>query len=175
MLIIEDGTAKVDAQSYATAAELVAYANARGIAVPATEAEQEALLLNAMDYMETLNYVGIRTTREQALSWPRSGATVDGYYMGHYELPRQLKLAQMQLALDSQEVDLMGNVIPSTERIVLEEEVEGAVSVKYAPPPAPVAILGAVGVSPSGATLTRARAFLRPLVGLTGQVRVGRG
>lgn len=176
MLIIEDGTAKADAQSYATAAELVAFAAARGIDLPATEPEQEQLLINAIDYMESLRYVGIRYTRDQALSWPRANAIVDGWYVAHNELPRQLKAAQLQLAIDSMTLDLMGNVVPSTERVVLEEEVEGAVAVKYAPPAAaPTAILGATGVTPDGAQLTRARSLLRPLVASIGQVRVMRG
>ena len=176
MLIIEDGTAKDDAQSYATAAELAAFAAARGIVIPATEAEQEALLINAIDYMESLSYVGTRYTKDQALAWPRANATVDGFSVSYNELPRQLKPAQLQLAIDSMTVDLMGNVIPSTQRVVLEEAVEGAVSVKYAAPsPAPVAILGAAGVTPDGSTLTRARALLRPLLASAAQVRVMRG
>lgn len=173
MLIIEDGSAKVDAQSYATAAELVAYAAARGIALPATEAEQEALLIKAMDYLESLSFVGIRYTRTQALAWPRANAIVDGFYVTHTEIPRQLKNAQLQLALDSIDVDLMGNVIPSNERVVLEEQVEGAVSVKYAAPTPTLA--ASLGVTATGAQLTRAKALLRPLVAGTGQLRVVRG
>lgn len=173
MLIIEDGSAKADAQSYATVAELVAYAAARGITLPATEAEREALLIKAMDYLESLSFVGIRYTRTQALAWPRVNAIVDGFYVAHTEIPRRLKDAQLQLALDSIDVDLMGNVIPSNERVVLEEQVEGAVSVKYAAPtPAPAASLG---VTATGAQLTRAKALLRPLVAGTGQLHVVRG
>lgn len=175
MLIIEDGTAKEDAQSYATAAELASFAAARGITIPAVEAEQEALLLSAIDYMESLSYVGIRYTRDQGLSWPRVNAIVDGFYVAHNELPRRLKQAQLQLAVDAITVDLMANVLPSTERVVIEEAVEGAVSVKYAPPASPQASLSTVGVAPDGSQLTRARSLLRPLLANTGQVRVMRG
>jgi hypothetical protein len=48
-LIIEDGTGKTTAQSYASEAELAAYAAERGITIAGTDTQ---LLLKAMDYLE---------------------------------------------------------------------------------------------------------------------------
>lgn len=177
MLIIEDGTAKADAQSYATVAELVAFATARGITLPATEVEQELLLLSAMDYMETLSYRGMRYSRTQALSWPRVDVFIDGWLQPFEELPPSLKAAQIQLAIDSIENPLMGTVTPTDGRVVVEEAVEGAVSVKYqvVAGRSPVASPGSAGVTATGVQLTRARSLLQPLIAPLGQVRVGRG
>lgn len=163
MLIIEDGTGKVDSQSYATVAELAAYAAGRGVALPATEPEQEALLINASDFLESLaidpGFLGVRKTRAQALAWPRTGVAIDGFDILDTEIPRELKLAQMQLAIDSMTVELLPTAVAPTTGAVIEETVEGAVSVKYDKPGAVVSD----GLLP-GATLARASAFVRPLL-----------
>lgn len=171
MLEIEDGTAKENAQSYATAAELVAYAAARGITIPATEPEQEALLLKAMDYLESLSYIGNKYSYEQALLWPRYNVTVEGFDLYYYQIPANLKKAQLQLAIDAQTIDLMANVMPNTTGAVLEKRVEGAVSIKYASPGS----TQSVNTSPDGTVLTQAYAYLNPLLKGMTQLRVGRG
>ena len=48
-LIIEDGSIVANANSFATDAELKAYANIRGFVIPATQPAREALLVQAMD------------------------------------------------------------------------------------------------------------------------------
>ncbi|WP_368001044.1 DnaT-like ssDNA-binding protein, partial [Salmonella enterica] len=46
-LITEDGTGKPDAESYATAEELLSYAAKFGVTIPAEQPAQEALLRRA--------------------------------------------------------------------------------------------------------------------------------
>lgn len=170
-LIIEDGTGKVDAQSYATAAQLVTYAVARAITIPATAPEQEALLLKAMDYLESLSYIGHRYTMEQALAWPRSDVFVDGWSLDYLLIPARLIRAQMQLAADAITIDLLPTITSASTGAVIEESVEGAVSVKYAEPQSQSTSPSTAG----GAILSSAMALLRPLLRGYGQVRVGRG
>lgn len=172
-LEIEDGSGKANSVSYATVAELDAYATARGETLPATEPEKERLLIDAVEFLESQTYKGERKTRAQALQWPRTGVYIDGFYIPDTEIPRELKNAQLQAAIDSQTVDLMPTANAETQGAVVEETVEGAVSVKYAEPKASMGSL----VGPYGATLTKLTALLRPLlrVAAFSQIRVGRG
>lgn len=178
-LIIEDGTGKPDSNTYVTDAEFTAFAAGRGIVLPGTAELREPLLLKAIDFLETLDFVGYRKTRAQALAWPRTDVSISGFAIPDTEIPRELKSAQLQLAADAQTVDLLPTTPAPTaadKGAVIEESVEGAVSVKYAAPAAPVASLG---IGPGGAVLARASALLRGLLRGAGaglfQVRVGRG
>jgi hypothetical protein len=71
-----------------------------------TQAEKEAALMSATLALETLTYVGTRCTPasddpllEQALQWPRSGATCKGITAVCTLLPAALVGATAQLAL----------------------------------------------------------------------------
>lgn len=168
-LIVEDGTGKIDAQTYATAAQLVTYAAARTLTIPATTPEQESLLLKAMDYLESLRYIGSRYTQEQSLSWPRTDAYVDGWLQTYTVIPARLVQAQLQLAIDSITVNLLPNIAPGTKGAVVEETV-GAITVKYAAPSE-----GEPATTIAGNVLGVASALLRPLLRVYGQARVSRG
>lgn len=104
-LVVEDGTGKTDAETYATAEELRAFASKRQKTVPAAGAEGdatlEAKLVLGMDYLEGLRdrYQGVKATAAQALQWPRTGVTLDGYCLPADAIPKPLKEAQMELAL----------------------------------------------------------------------------
>lgn len=91
-LIIEDGTGKADAQSYVSLAEFKAFYEARGFDFIGTE----SMLVKAMDYLETLNYLGTKAFASQALSFPRVILTTD---VAPFTIPQKLKSAQMQLAI----------------------------------------------------------------------------
>lgn len=173
MLIIEDGTGLPDAQSYVDATTLSAYAASRGETLPATPEEQEALLLRAMDYLETLRYEGVRANESQALEWPRRGVMLFEWYVDSDKIPTRLQQAQMQLAIDAQTADLMSHVKASATGAVLEQRVEGAVAVKYAAPTA--TLHSGPGAAADGTYLPRAAALLRPLVRAAGVVTVRRG
>ncbi len=70
-LEVEDGTGKADANSYVSVAEYRAYAQARGVSLPVDDAQVEAQLTQAMDYVESFRakYQGRKT-------WPRPGMDV---------------------------------------------------------------------------------------------------
>lgn len=128
-LIIEDGTGKTDAESFATATELVGYGLRYGIAVPATAAAQEALLRRAADQMLSLSWKGSKTHASQALPWPRSGAVVGGEILPASSIPARIQYGQMALACEMYADDLD----PPEQRrgAVVREKVEGAVEVEY--------------------------------------------
>ena len=68
-LVIEDGSIVPNAQSFVQAAELVTYATLRNLAFPALEADQEALLIKASDYLlsREAEFKGQRVSSAQAL------------------------------------------------------------------------------------------------------------
>lgn len=129
-LIIEDGTGKADAESYATAADLASYAARYGVTVPATEAEQESLLLRAAVQMQVMGWKGQKASAAQALAWPRSGAQVDGEILPSTLIPARIEYGQMALAAEIHNDD----IDPPDQRTgaVVRERVEGAVDVQYA-------------------------------------------
>lgn len=78
-LIKEDGTIVTDANSYADAADSIAYQTDRGRQswLDATTEVQEAALIRATDYIETRfgrRFVGVPLGDVQELAWPRQGA-----------------------------------------------------------------------------------------------------
>lgn len=89
----------VNADSYVSVMDADAYFSARGVtAWIGSEADREAALRRATDYLENTyrgRWVGTRTTRDQALAWPR----IDG--SGH-----------AQLLEDADGFDLPDNVVP---------------------------------------------------------------
>ncbi len=127
-LVIEDGTGKSNSTSYASVAELDAYASARGITLPATEGEKEILLVKSMDYLESQQFQGSKQTKEQALQWPRSEVYIDGWYVETTEIQVEVKKAQMIGAVILQ---AGGDLQPTIEPKVISETVVGAVSVRY--------------------------------------------
>ena len=130
MLIIESGAGDPDAESYATAAELVSYATKFGVTIPAEEAAQEALLRRAALAMTGMKWKGRRTHEEQALAWPREGVQVDGAYKRSNYIPREIFYGQLALAGEIHADDLTP---PETRQgAVIRKRVEGAVEVEYA-------------------------------------------
>ncbi len=95
-IVVEDGTVVTGANSYVTAAELSAYAAARSVTLVSGA---ETLLIQAMDYIESLSFIGIKWTKDQPLSWPRVDVWIDGYYQDVEDIPVQLKNGQMAVAL----------------------------------------------------------------------------
>jgi len=95
-IIVEDGSIVAGANSYVSELTLTEYAAARGITITGAT---EALLINAMDYIESQMFIGVKKTAAQGLQWPRSNVYVDGYYIEPTTLPFQLRSAQMTAAL----------------------------------------------------------------------------
>lgn len=129
-LIIETGAGLPNSTSYASVEELAAYALARGATLPVDG--QEALLIDAMDYLEQFvskpRYKGSRKTAEQALLWPRTGVVIDGFPFPSTAIPGLLKRAQMQLAIEATEYDLM----PSSDGYAVAKEKVDVIEVEYA-------------------------------------------
>jgi hypothetical protein len=106
-LTVEDGTGIAGATSYVTLADARAYATARGSTLPDDDAAAEALLVRAMDYLEAQRrfYSGTKTYGVGFLQWPRTDATLDGEDLDSTAIPRELRDAQCQAAIDLQTVD----------------------------------------------------------------------
>jgi hypothetical protein len=160
-LIIEDGTAKADAQSYANVEALRAYATLRGATVPEEETDCEVLLIKAMDALEAENFIGCKLTATQALQWPRADAYVEEWPIPYNEIPRQLVQAQCALAIEAQATDLLPTTAANAPGPVIAERV-GSVSVAYANP-------GSVLRVPA---VAKAEALLRTLIKRNGLVAI---
>ena len=129
---VEDGTIVTGADSYVDETALTAYATARGITL-ATDAT--VLLYKAMDYLESFDgqFKGERTARDQPVSWPRSGAIIEGWHWNNAEIPRQVISAQLTLALEIEAGEDPNN--PSAAVLpAVRKKVEGAVEIQYANP-----------------------------------------
>jgi len=89
------------ANSYGSLAEADAYFADRPQSADwdALGSAQGGWLIQATDRLEQLRYQGERTDEDQALSWPRTGAVVDGVEVEDDVVPTRLKYAQFKLAL----------------------------------------------------------------------------
>jgi hypothetical protein len=97
MIIVEDGTQVANANSYNTVNELVAFAIARNVTLLT---DPEVLITKSMDFMESKNYLGRIVASTQALQWPRSGVTIDGYGVLSTTIPQLLKDAQLAVCME---------------------------------------------------------------------------
>ena len=160
MLIIEDGTGKVDSQSYASADDVRAFATARGLPVPSSDdagnTEIENVLVVAVDYLETqVCYQGKKTSSLQALEWPRKGVYFDDEAYPDNAIPRSLKTAQIRLVFEVlRGVDLMPTISGTAADFVVKEKV-GPIETEYADP----------SKFDGKATFTAVDALLAPLLG----------
>lgn len=160
MLIVEDGTGVIGAQSYVQASDVRQYASARGIPVPSDTTEGnlqiEQKLITAIDYLESdICYQGSKTEADQELSWPRSGVVIEGADYPDNRIPKNLRLAQIRLSIEALNgVDLMPTISGNAEDYIVKEEV-GPIKTEYADP-----------TKFSGlATFTAIDALLKPLLG----------
>lgn len=102
-LVAETGAGLPDATTLATRAELIAFAAARGITLPDTDAT-DVHLVNALDYMLTLDYLGYPVVDDQGTPFPRTyylSPDSDDLGFPNDEVPAGAKRAQMLLALAS--------------------------------------------------------------------------
>ena len=126
-IIVETGEGLPNSNSYISIAEFEAYAADRLEALPADG--KEALLIRSMDYLESIkNYKGARVSGEQSLAWPRSRVYIDGFPLAADRIPTLLKRAQMQLAIEAMNYDLM----PSTDGYAVASEKVDVISIDYA-------------------------------------------
>lgn len=135
-LILEDGTGVVGANSYVSVSEAGQWFTDTGrgsqwsvLLTP----EKEAALVNGTMYTEqlySLTFQGSRLSREQGLSWPRSGVYLDGEQIPEDEIPVELKRAVMEYGLTSSSTPLLpdpgsGSVKRTREKVgPIETETE---------------------------------------------------
>ncbi|WLH49751.1 DnaT-like ssDNA-binding protein [Pseudomonas tolaasii] len=129
-LIIEDGTGRPDAESYASAEDLAMYAVKFGAVIPAEVPAQEALLRRAALAMDGMLWKGRKTNSEQALSWPRREVLLDREIKANNYLPGRIQYGQMALAAEIHQDDI--DPVEKRKGAVLLDRVEGAVTRQYA-------------------------------------------
>ena len=132
-LIIEDGSIVANANSYVTRADYIAYALARGVVIASSDAA-DVQLVKAAEFIgaHEANLKGYLVQRDQPLSFPRHDIVIDDWYWSSTEIPRQVILCQMALAMDiNAGVDLYNKPV-NPSLAVKSERVEGAVAVQYA-------------------------------------------
>jgi len=100
--VVEDGTGKIDSNSYGSVADSDIYFNDRGNAEWAALSTQQKQqnLVKATDYIDLVygsRFIGYKATDEQALQWPRIDA--EGYASN--EIPIDLEKATFEYALRS--------------------------------------------------------------------------
>lgn len=128
-LVIETGEGLENSNSYVSIEEFQAYSADRLETLPTEEASLQALLIRAMEYLESIDdYKGVRKTATQALKWPRRGVFVDGFPASADKIPTLLKRAQMQLGIEAMSFDLM----PSTDGFAVASEKVDVIAVEYA-------------------------------------------
>jgi hypothetical protein len=157
-LVIENGSLVANATSYVSVAEVRAYAAARASTIPAADAPGdasiEAACIVAIDFLESFRgeFQGSKVdAASQALQWPRIGAWLDGAEIPATTIPKILKDAQCQLAIEAVNgLDLM----PTGDgREVIRKKID-VLETEYRP--------GSGGAAQP--VLTRVRALLGPLL-----------
>lgn len=166
-LVIEDGSLPTGANAFVGVAEVRAFAAFRASTIPAEDpagdAAIEAAIVKATDFIEGLRdrFQGSKATQAQELCFPRYGMRVDGFIVSPDEIPKVLKSAQCQLALDALAgVDLQ----PSGDgREKIREKID-VLETEWKPG----------GGSNPQPGLTKARALLAPLLKTGGGLTVSR-
>lgn len=110
---------------YVDDADFTAWAAARGITLIGTAS---VLLTRSLDFVELQQYKGTRTDSSQALSWPRTGAYIDGILQDSDTVPALVKELQMRVAAD---MDAGADPLAVQSQQVKSKRVEGAVSIEY--------------------------------------------
>lgn len=125
MIIINTEPTSAGFNSYASVDDLTAFAGSRGHDVPDDD-QCPALLFQAMDYLNGLNWLGVCADPVQPLPWPRCGIYLDDRPLKPDVIPRQLVQAQCRLALAAQDGELDGAL---TRGVTMETA--GKVSLQY--------------------------------------------
>jgi len=123
-LTVETGAIVANANSYVSTTDFTTYATARGVTLTSGA---ETLLVQAMDYIESLSYIGTKYTAAQGLQWPRSNVYIDGYLFAYNDIPQELINAQMQVAMA---IDVGNGPLVTVARSTKRERV-GELEVEY--------------------------------------------
>lgn len=126
-LIIEDGSLVANANSYITVTAWDNWATDRGITHSHSDAKISHAILRAMDYFESLNFLGLKHTETQALQWPRDRVFVDHYDVDSNEIPKEVKNAMYELT----KIELDGDSALNPQERQTESEQIGDIRVTY--------------------------------------------
>lgn len=131
-LVVEDGSIVTGADSFVTRADFITYAATKGITI-ADEAATDVMLFKAGQYINSKepNLKGNRVERDQPMAYPRENLNIEDFNWSSTEIPRQVILAQMELAIDVNDGVDLWNPPTNPNRAVRRERVEGAVEVEY--------------------------------------------
>jgi len=133
-IVVEDGTGVENANAYVDVAAVRAYAEQRGVTLPADNDEVAAMIIKATDYLESFacEYQGYKTDAAQSLEWPRECVIISCTAFPNNEIPKQLKSAQSAAVIaQSQGLVLQPNI---TAADYVTEETVGPITTKYANP-----------------------------------------
>lgn len=148
-LITEDGTARADAESFASVAAADAFHLSRGNVSWAAIAtvDKEAALRRATDYLGqeyAMRWRGVRLTTTQALDWPRFNVQIEGRpysYLLPNIVPPQVVQACCELSIRA----LSGPLAPDVGRVV-KEKTTGPIKTVYADGAPPYTQFRSVGL-----------------------------
>lgn len=126
-IVVEDGSVVSGANSYCTTAELDTYASDRGYTLTGDNGDQSEILIKANDYLEGLDFIGIKSSRDQPLVWPRYDVYIEGWLQPSTAIPPELKTAQLAIALA---IDAGNNPLAVIDRAVKREKVD-VIEVEY--------------------------------------------
>ncbi len=104
-LIVEDGTAKADANTYVDSAGTFASDYAAGHlyatswTAASSENKEKAVRMATRVLDASVEWNGRPVTGSQALQWPRTGVSVNGWAVASNAIPTPLKAATMELAI----------------------------------------------------------------------------
>lgn len=140
-LIVEDGTAKTDSDSYISAVSANVYHANRGNTAWAAlnTLGKESALRKATDYMAQVyrwRWAGVRKTSTQALDWPRSNVPIPdspgtygslSAYVSDSSVPTAVQNACAELALRA----ASGDLAPDVGRLTSKEKID-VIEVEFA-------------------------------------------
>lgn len=133
-IVVEDGSVVSGANSFVTRAEFIAYALARGVTVT-DDSSADITLIKATDFIASheANLKGTLVDKNQSTPFPRYDiGYIDGYSWGSSEIPRQVILCQLAVALEINAGVDVYNTPANPNLIAKSKRVEGAVSIEYA-------------------------------------------
>lgn len=131
-IIVEDGSIVAGANSFVSRSEYITYAAELGVTV-ADDVAADIELIKAAQFIASFEskLKGALVDRGQPLPFPRKDLWVDGFSWLSTEIPRQVILCQMAVALDiNQGVDPY-NPPANPNRATRREKIDGAVEVEY--------------------------------------------
>ena len=101
MIIVEDGTIVDGANSWVSLVDFLDYAESMGLLLN-DEDKAEISLKKAAQFINSKEprLRGTPVERDQPTSYPRHNLTIEGFSWSEFEIPRQVILCQLNLALD---------------------------------------------------------------------------